>query len=316
MTGDLSNQPASLHTHSFVNNAASASPFFSVVVPCYNRADIVRDTVQAILRQEYANFELILVDDGSRDNTRDVVAAITDPRVRYFYKENGERGAARNYGAQRANGQYINFFDSDDEMYANHLRVVKEFLDQHSPVEVLHTGYERLDGQNRVISEVCEFREDTNEALLHDNPLACNTVFVRRDIALANPFVEDRRLSSAEDWELWLRLASKYQFHSIRQKTFCLREHDGRSLNTIAPEAVRVRDELFGQLVRQNPEFARRFPGKAGQFVADRYTFITLTMALSKQQRPETLRYLWKAVLQDPTVLWRRRFLASVKHWL
>jgi glycosyltransferase involved in cell wall biosynthesis len=294
--------------------SSDSSPLFSIVVPCYNRADIVRETILTILKQEYQDFELILVDDGSRDNTGEVVAQIIDSRVRYFYKENGERGAARNYGAQQARGKYINFFDSDDEMYLNHLRVVKEFVDQNGEVEVVHTGYERLDGQDRVISEVYEFVESTNEVLLLDNPLACNTVFVRRDIALANPFEEDRRLASAEDWELWLRLASKYSFHPIRQKTFCLREHDGRSLNTINPESVRVRDELFGQLVSRNPDFARRYPNQLPKFIADRYTFITLTMALSKKDRLQTVRYLLKAVQQDPTVLWRRRFLASVKH--
>jgi glycosyltransferase involved in cell wall biosynthesis len=294
--------------------SSDSSLFFSIVVPCYNRADIVRETILTILKQEYQDFELILVDDGSRDNTGEVVAQIIDSRVRYFYKENGERGAARNYGAQQARGKYINFFDSDDEMYLNHLRVVKEFVDQNGEVEVVHTGYERLDGQDRVISEVYEFVESTNEVLLLDNPLACNTVFVRRDIALANPFEEDRRLASAEDWELWLRLASKYSFHPIRQKTFCLREHDGRSLNTINPESVRVRDELFGQLVSRNPDFARRYPNQLPKFIADRYTFITLTMALSKKNRLQTVRYLLKAVQQDPTVLWRRRFLASVKH--
>lgn len=297
-------------------NTSASSPFFTIVVPCYNRADIVLDTVHSILKQEYQNFELVLVDDGSKDNTREVVAAITDPRVRYFYKDNGERGAARNYGAQQARGKYINFFDSDDEMYPNHLRVVKEFLEANGEVEVVHTGYERLDGQDRVISEMFEFKASTNEVLLHDNPLACNTVFVRRDIALANPFEEDRRLASAEDWELWVRLASKYTFYPIRQKTFCLREHDGRSLNTIAPEAVRQRDELFGELIRRNADFARRFPNRTGQFVADRYTFISLTLALSKQHRAETVHYLWKAVQADPSVLLRRRFLASVKHLL
>ena len=296
--------------------SSDSSLFFSIIVPCYNRADIVRETILTILKQEYQDFELILVDDGSRDSTGDIVAQISDPRVRYFFKENGERGAARNYGTQQARGQYINFFDSDDEMYPNHLRVVKEFVDQNGSVEVVHTGYERLDGQGRVISEVYEFAENTNEALLLDNRLACNTVFVRRDIALANPFEEDRRLASAEDWELWLRLASKYSFHPIRQKTFCLREHDGRSLNTINPESVRVRDELFGQLVSRNPDFARRYPNQLPKFIADRYTFITLTMALSKENRLQTVRYLLKAVQQDPTVLWRRRFLASIKHLL
>jgi len=294
----------------------NSAPYFSIVMPCYNRANIIGAVVAAVLRQEYPDFELLLVDDGSRDNLRTVVEAVADPRVRYFYKENGERGAARNYGAQRARGHYVNFFDSDDEMYSNHLQVVKDYLDQHGEVEVVHTGYERLDEQDCLIAEMYEWPATTNELLLYDNPLACNTVFVRRDVALANPFVEDRRLASAEDWELWLRLASQYPFHAIRQKTFCLREHSGRSLNTIAPDTVRQRDELFGHLVQQNPLFARRFPGHTGQFVADRYTFIALNLALSKQHRIETLRALWHALRHDRAVLWRRRFLASVKHWL
>ncbi|TYZ11923.1 glycosyltransferase family 2 protein [Hymenobacter lutimineralis] len=291
-------------------------PFFSVVVPCYNRATIVPDTIRAILRQEFQDFELVLVDDGSRDNLAEVAKSFNDPRIRYFYKENGERGAARNYGTQQARGQYVNFFDSDDEMYPNHLRVVKEYIDKNGAVEVLHTGYEVLDGAGRQVHEVIDFSKSTNDELIHDNFLACNTVFVRRDIALANPFEEDRKLASAEDWELWLRLASKYTFHSISAKTFCLREHDGRSLNTIAPDAVIARDELFGKLMQQDHDFRRRYKGQVNYFVANRYTFITLVLALAKNRRTDTLHYLWKAVQADPTVLWRRRFLASVKHLL
>lgn len=296
--------------------ADNSAPFFSVIMPCYNRADSIGGVVAAVLRQEYPHFELLLVDDGSRDNLREVIATIADPRVRYFYQENGERGAARNYGTRHARGRYVNFFDSDDEMYPNHLRVVKDYLDQHGEVEVVHTGYERLDEHNRLVAEMYQWPASTNELLLHDNPFACDSVFVRGDVALANPFVEDRRLASAEDWELWLRLACQYPFHAIRQKTFCLREHSGRSLNTIAPATVRRRDELFGQLVRANPLFAKRFSGHTGQFVADRYTFIALMLALGKQHRAEALECLWQAVRQDPTVLWRRRFLASIKHLL
>ena len=269
-------------------------PYFSIIVPCYNRADILPDTVASILRQEYTDFELILVDDGSRDNTQAIVETIKDPRVRYFYKENGERGAARNYGALQARGRYLNFFDSDDEMYSNHLRVVKEFLDREGAVEVIHTGYEIISAAGKVVLEVCNFQRSTNEELIENNFLACNTVFVRHDIALANPFVEDRRLASAEDWELWLRLASLYLFHSISIKTFCLREHEGRSLNTIAPDAVIARDELFGQLMRQNISFQQRYPQKVNYFISNRYTFITLVLALSKNRRLDTLRYYVK----------------------
>jgi len=294
----------------------SAEPFFSIVVPCYNRAGIIGATLMSILKQDYSNFELLVVDDGSEDNTREVIAAIIDPRIQYFYKKNGERGAARNYGTQHARGTYINFFDSDDEMYSNHLQVVKKFIDQHGEVEVVHTGYERLDESGLLVAEMFAWPTPTNEVLLYDNPLACNTVFVRRDIALANPFVEDRRLASIEDWELWLRLATQYTFHAIRQKTFCLREHTGRSLNTIAPETVQQRDELFGQLVQANPQFARRYPGHTGQFIADRYTFIALNLSLSKRHRAATLYSLWQAIRNDPKVLWRRRFLAAIKYLL
>jgi glycosyltransferase involved in cell wall biosynthesis len=292
----------------------SAIPFFSIVMPCYNRANLIGPVLEAVLQQEFTDFELVLVDDGSHDDLCDVVKAIDDPRVRYFYKENGERGAARNYGAQRAHGQYLNFFDSDDEMYPKHLRTVKEYLDRFGAVEVVHTGYERLDERNHLIAEMYKWPASTNELLLYDNPFACNSVFVRRDIALANPFVEDRRLASIEDWELWLRLACQYTFHIIRQKTFCLREHSGRSLNTVAPEKVQQRDELFGQLVKNNPLFTKRFAGHMGQFIADRYTFIALTLSLSKSYRKSALYYLYKAIQQDPSVIWRRRFLASVKH--
>ena len=291
-------------------------PFFSIIVPCYKRSDILPATVTSILRQQEPDFELILVDDGSPDDTYDVAIelAATDHRIRVFRKANGERGAARNYGAQQALGRYVNFFDSDDEMYPNHLSVARDYLTAHGEVELLHTGYEIIGDAGQVLKEVCDFRVSTNEALIHNNFLACNTVFVRLDTALANPFVEDRRLASAEDWELWLRLASLYNFHSISAKTFGLREHDGRSLNTIAPEAVRQRDELFAQLMAANPAFCRHYPQQVSYFVANRYTFITLTLALSKTRRSDTLRYLAKALRADPTVLWRRRFLASIKH--
>ncbi|WP_177189816.1 glycosyltransferase family 2 protein [Hymenobacter actinosclerus] len=286
-------------------------------MPCYNRADILAATVETILQQQETDFELLLIDDGSRDQTLAVAREIatTDARIRVFTQANAERGAARNHGLRQAKGQYVNYFDCDDEMYPRHLRAVREYVSQHDQVEVVHVGYEIIADDGQVLAQVKDFsRQTTNEALLHDNFLACNSVFVRRDVALDNPFVEDRRLASAEDWELWLRIASQYTFHSIEECTFCLREHDGRSLNTIAPDAIRVRDEFFAELMAGNKNFARRYPKQVDYFVANRYTFITLTLALTKTRRLDTLRYLAKAVQADPTVLWRRRFLASLKH--
>ena len=139
---------------------------------------------------------------------------------------------------------------------------------------------------------------------------------MRCDIALANPSVEDRRLASAEDWELWLRRASQFPFHRLMEHIFGLREHAGRSLNTIGAETVRVRDELFAELMAANAAFGRCYGHRVAYFVANRYTIITLMLALTKKRRLDTVRYLLKALCADPAVLWRRRFLASLKHWV
>src|SRR5947207_15233453 len=86
----------------------------SVIIPSYNRANILGETLDSVLAQSYTEFEAIVVDDGSTDRTPDVVAEYTDPRVRYFYKPNGGLSSARNFGLQLANGEFIAFLDSDD----------------------------------------------------------------------------------------------------------------------------------------------------------------------------------------------------------
>lgn len=86
----------------------------SVIIPSYNRADKIKPAVESVLNQTYADLELIVVDDGSKDNTREVIESIDDPRVRYVYQENAGACAARNNGINYAKGEYIAFHDSDD----------------------------------------------------------------------------------------------------------------------------------------------------------------------------------------------------------
>src|SRR5436190_2046181 len=88
-------------------------PFISVIIPCYNRAGMIAKTIISLQNQEYQNYELIVVDDGSTDNTEQVVKKLADKRTIYYKKLNEERAAARNYGAKLAKGNYLNFFDSD-----------------------------------------------------------------------------------------------------------------------------------------------------------------------------------------------------------
>src|SRR5690606_14562073 len=119
-------------------------PFFSIITPTYNRATFLKETIDTILQQTFEDYELIVVDDGSTDDTEQIAATLTSDKVKYYKKQNGERGAARNYGAAKATGKYLIFFDSDDVMYPDHLSVLFDFIRKNEQPEVVYNPYEIL----------------------------------------------------------------------------------------------------------------------------------------------------------------------------
>jgi glycosyltransferase involved in cell wall biosynthesis len=104
-------------------------PFFSVVIPVYNRAHLIEDTIRSVLVQTDQDFEIVVVDDGSRDDPGKVVAAMDDPRIDFVRQENRGGGAARNTGIDRARGRYIAFLDSDDHFLPHHLATMRGLLE-------------------------------------------------------------------------------------------------------------------------------------------------------------------------------------------
>jgi glycosyltransferase involved in cell wall biosynthesis len=96
-------------------------PLISIVTPCFNAAPYLKESIKCILRQTYSNFEWIIVNDGSTDNTESIIQSFTDSRIRYYKQENKGQCAASNFGLSKATGQYIKFFDADDVMNPTHL---------------------------------------------------------------------------------------------------------------------------------------------------------------------------------------------------
>jgi glycosyltransferase involved in cell wall biosynthesis len=105
------------------------TPLFSVVIPVYNRADVLGDAIQSVLDQTCQDFEILIVDDGSRDDPRSVVATFGDSRIRFHAQPNGGGGAARNAGIDLARGRFIAFLDSDDHYLPQHLETMHRLLD-------------------------------------------------------------------------------------------------------------------------------------------------------------------------------------------
>jgi len=288
-------------------------PIFSIIVPTYNRVHFIQKTLESILSQDFIDFEIIVVDDGSRDDTDKIVGKFTDKRIQYFKKENGERGVARNYGTQKAKGLYMNFFDSDDLMYPNHLSTAYALITSLSKPEIIHLGYDYKFGDGRIITKVNTFDDTIQNVIKFDNKLSCNGVFLRNDIAKTFPFEESRKLASSEDWELWLRLISRFKLHYCNEITSSVINHDQRSLHTISADKVVERDLFLIEKLKQDPVVMVNFGKSFNKFTADRYTFFMLSFAEQRQQA-EVWSWGIKAFRVYPLILLNKRFLASLKN--
>lgn len=109
-------------------------PVFSVIIPTYNREKLIGRAIDSVLNQTFKDFELIIVDDGSTDNTKEIIERYTDQRIRYIYKENGGQNSALNKGIEFAKGKYVAFLDSDDEWLDEKLR--KVYIKYHTDTNI------------------------------------------------------------------------------------------------------------------------------------------------------------------------------------
>jgi glycosyltransferase involved in cell wall biosynthesis len=286
---------------------------FSVVIPTFNRAKFIERTILSVLAQTFTNFELIIVDDGSTDDTGEVVQSIDDGRITYHYKSNEERAAARNAGARLARGKYVTFLDSDDVVYSGHLQTAMQMVDKYNRPEWFHLGYELVSPDGKRIRSGKNLPEKSNGLLIEGNHLSCDGVFLRRDIAARFPFTPDRALSGTEDYELWLRLASRYSLYCTNQVTSAIVDHDGRSVVTTDLEKLVKRIELLEKHVMEDEQFMKCFGKQLDEFRANNRLYISLHLALSKSNRVGALRYLVNAVLASPKALGNKAFYGTIK---
>ena len=286
------------------------NPFFSIIIPTYNRAGFIEKSIQTVLDQDFADFEVIVVDDGSTDNTKKIVSVIEDKRLKYFYKENGERGAARNFGIKKAKGKYITFLDSDDILMSRHFEEAKKFIDKKQP-EIFHQQYQIKNGEK---TKKIKIRLPIQKALIKGNPLSCMGVFIKRDTALKNLFNEDRRISGSEDYELWLRYAAKYSFLYHPVCTSSLMVHDSRSVFTMDKEKLIERKLLMLDYAFKDENVNNVYGKYRKKMLAYAYSYIALHLALTKGNNKASIKYLYKSIYSYPQNIFEKRIFAIVKH--
>lgn len=292
--------------------------FFSIIIPTYNRAHLILNTLDSIKNQEFKNYEVIIVDDGSSDNTKEVVEnyiKINNLNYwNYFYKINEERGAARNYGVEKSNGMFVTFLDSDDLFYNNHLQVAYDFFEKNNKMEVFHSAYEFKNPILKTIKKVKYLDNTLNNAILKGNIMSCFGVFLRKEIALNYPFNEDRKLSGSEDWLLWLQLLPKHTIYFQNIVTGCMVEHSERSVLNFNTQELKNRADLLFYKLSNNQDFVAKFGIKITKSIyAHMLSYGALHLMLSGK-RKESLSMLISAVKMNYSELFKKRTLGILKN--
>lgn len=270
---------------------------FSIIIPTYNRAHLIGKAIQSVQQQTYTDWELLIVDDGSTDNTKEAVLPfLKDERIRYIYQQNAERSAARNNGIKNAAGDYICFLDSDDYYLPQRLELLHPSISHHPDNRFFYTGicFEK----NGLVSKspIKAYNGGNVFDFLVSNVIGIPQVCVHRSLferELFNPAI-----SNGEDVELWLRIAN-YELPKYLEEQFTIvaLDHNDRSVsikNNGAAQSLQTLQYIFspdrfGKKISSGIQQARI----SGCYVQIAYHHIFF------KRRWMAIQYLLKAIIAD-----------------
>ena len=282
-------------------------PQFSVIIPTYNRAHLVNESIQSVLDQTYSDVEIIVVDDGSTDNTKTVVETFADDRIKYIYQKNAERGAARNNGVLHSSGKYVFFLDSDDKLDPDHLDFANKNLQELGTPEFFHIRY-REEYPDTIMQVEKLNKSSILQRTLEQNQFACQ-FFLREDIARKFPFINSKDLKIGEDWYVVLRIALRYPLYFSNEVKATIVHHGERSMEISSPDVILTsREELINALKKD-----KRITNEILNNVYVEHTTLAALAASIKGQKKVACRLLYKAFKKKKNVIVKRRTLAIIK---
>jgi glycosyltransferase involved in cell wall biosynthesis len=281
------------------------TPRVSVVVPACNQARYLAESIQSVLAQSYGDFEIIVVDDGSTDDTRAIVERL-DPRIRYVWQENQGLAAARNTGICEARGEYVALLDSDDAWLPNFLASMMSLVDANPEAAVFYCGVIYVDewgcylpqsGHTRVLRS-----KELYETLLRYNFLIPSTIVMNRaEVVSAGLFdVHFRRL---QDWELWIRLLREGRtFAGLDQCLVRYRIHD-KSLSTDPKSGQVAANALIQKHFGPDDGNWDEWPSDKRRAYGGLYRYCALTTSLIRQgDWGQCARFIRLALEADPSL--------------
>lgn len=190
-------------------------PFFSVIIPLYNKENFVENTLKSVLNQNFIDFEVLIINDGSTDKSEEKVLEFKDARIQYFCKENGGVSSARNFGIAKAQSDYVTFIDADDYWYPNFLQEMFENIERFPELKVFSAAIEVETSKKIIPSRYSIVKTgdyqivDYFDASLKETVI-CTSCAVFHKSVFEKTGLFDIELKSGEDTDLWIRIGLNY----------------------------------------------------------------------------------------------------------
>lgn len=206
------------------------SPLFSIILPTYNRRTLLSRAVESVLLQDYSNWELIIVDDGSTDDTKEYVETIKHSGIRYLYQPNKGRSAARNFGIKKSKGAYICFLDSDDELLKNYISNFHNIIKNGQSTNVILSGVRLVD--NNLTIKIIPHSEP--QRLIIQCLEGCFNLMpfcFHSSLMINHQF--DEMLYYGEDFNLFLPIVLNNNVSISINDTSIVHQHSNRTINKV-----------------------------------------------------------------------------------
>ncbi|MFC2025019.1 glycosyltransferase [Chloroflexota bacterium] len=263
----------------------------SVIIPTYNRAHLISNAIDSILAQTFNDFELIIVDNFSSDDTESVVKSYVDRRIRYFKNNNnGLVSINRNYGIENSRGEYIAFLDDDDSWLPKKLEKQVSLLESNNELGLVYSDCYVIDDNDNIRENTyCYGRKLAKgkafNELFQSNFIPMLTVVIRKE-ALDKVGGFNPRYKIAEDYDLWLRIAAHYPIDFTDQPLAKFRVHSQSSYQTNTVLSYREDLQIVDYWLNKDPELKK---GSGRKIRAQKYRAVLL-MAIGRIYRSKSLK--------------------------
>jgi glycosyltransferase involved in cell wall biosynthesis len=296
----------------------------SVIIPSYNRAPLVAQAIKSALAQTLSDIEIIVVDDGSTDNTEEIVRRFRDKRLKYVYQKNSGVSAARNTGIEASRGKYIAFLDSDDILMEKALEKGAQTLDKYINTVFSYGQAFLMDEKQRIFglrkqkgknSYVAAGKYEIREALINGNHVPTSTILVRRAYLNNINQFDTSFNNGSEDFDFWVRLGISHQVAYIAEPLVIYRVHSNSICRTHRLAEIENNNSLIFNKIMNDSELRDFLSYERLQVYLHMYLRLA-DYACGSREMQTARNYLLKALNANPGWFANRLWVPLITRFL